>query len=180
MPRPTNKADLMSVGQQTFDKLWQFIEGMSDDHLNTDFNFTDEPGKKEAHWLRDKNLRDILIHLHEWHKLLLNWIKSNSTGQPADFLPAPYTWKTYGQMNVEFWTKHQQTELSQAEDMLKASHREVIAVVESFTNDELFTKKYYDWTGSTSIGVYCVSSLSSHYDWALKKLRAHVRKLNKK
>ena len=40
--------------------------------------------------------------------------------------------------------------------------------MEGFSNDELFTKGVYKWTGGTSLGSYFVSSTSSHYDWALK------------
>ena len=31
--------------------------------------------KKEAHWSRDKNVRDVLIHLYEWHQLMLKFPK---------------------------------------------------------------------------------------------------------
>ena len=47
--------------------------------------------------------------------------------------------------------------------------------MEVFSNDELFTKGIYKWTRGTSLGSYFVSSTSSHYDWALKKLKAHQK-----
>lgn len=65
--------------------------------------------KKEAHWKRDKNLQDVLIHLYEWHQLLLNWIHANQNGHRKPFIPAPYNRKTYGDLNAEFWKKHQST-----------------------------------------------------------------------
>ncbi|MFD1898932.1 ClbS/DfsB family four-helix bundle protein [Enterococcus termitis] len=37
--------------------------------------------KRKAHWLRDQNLRDVLIHLYEWHQLLLSWVISNQNGE---------------------------------------------------------------------------------------------------
>ncbi len=51
-------------------------------------------------------------------------------------------------------------------------------IIESFTNEELFTNKYFPWTGTTSVGSYCVSSTSSHYDWAIKKINKHKRSVN--
>jgi hypothetical protein len=30
-------------------------------------------------------------------------------GNHKPFLPEPYDWKTYGDMNVKFWEKHQTT-----------------------------------------------------------------------
>ena len=55
--------------------------------------------------MRDKNLRDVLIHLFEWHQLLLLWIESNLNNDQKPFLPLPYNWKTYGELNIEFWKK---------------------------------------------------------------------------
>ncbi|KEQ37045.1 hypothetical protein SK137_1046 [Streptococcus mitis] len=48
-------------------------------------------------------------------------------------------------------------------------------MIEVFSNDELFTKGVYKWTGGTSLGSYFISSTSSHYGWALKKLKAHQK-----
>ena len=53
-------------------------------------------------------------------------------------------------------------------------------LVDGFTNEELFTKNIFNWTGATTLGSYCVSSTSSHYDWAIKKLKAHRKNLKKK
>jgi hypothetical protein len=49
---------------------------------------------------------------------------------------------------------------------LARSHAKVLAIVERHTNAELFTKKRYAWTGSTSLGAYLVSATCSHYEWA--------------
>ena len=74
-----------------------------------------------------------------------------------------------------FGKKHQKTTLEEATRLLAQSHREVLELVEDFSTDELFTKGIYKWTGGTSLGSYFVSSTSSHYDWALKKLKAHQK-----
>jgi len=177
MARPTTKQELIEAANIGFDKLWTFIDAMSAESLNAEFDFAKDDKKKEAHWQRDKNLRDVLVHLYEWHQLILKWIKSNTAGKPADFLPKPYTWKTYGDMNVEIWKKHQNTPQSKAEKMLRKSHKDVVTLVSEFSDDALFTKQHFDWTGTTTLGSYCVSTLSSHYDWALKKLKAHVKNL---
>jgi hypothetical protein len=178
MARPKTKQELIEQSQVNFDKLWQVIDSMSTRALETEFDFDSDPKKKEAHWQRDKNLRDILIHLYEWHQLLLNWVNGNLCGKNTPFLPPPYNWITYGELNIQFWDKHQSTQLQQAKKMLKQSHAEAVDLVTTFTNDELFTKKFYDWTGTTTLGSYCVSALPSHYDWATKKLRAHIKQVS--
>ena len=175
MPRPKTKEELVLASKENYEKLNRFISQLSEDELQTPFDFSRDQKKKEVHWKRDKNLRDVLIHLYEWQKLLLTWIYSNQEGHERPFLPEPYNWKTYGEMNVAFWKKHQQTSLEEATRLLEQSHREVLELMEVFSNDELFTKGVYKWTGGTSLGSYFVSSTSSHYDWALKKLKAHQK-----
>ena len=177
MARPKSKPELLEAAEVQYSKLMSLIDSMSDIERNTPLYYGPDFNKKEAHWARDKNLRDILVHLYEWHQLLLNWASSNQAGDAQPFLPQPYSWKTYGDMNVEFWRKHQDTPYDEALQLVDGSHRKVIELVEDFSNDELFEKAYFHWTGTTTLGSYCVSATSSHYDWAIKKIRAHIRAL---
>ena len=178
MVRPQTKENLMIAAKENFEKLNTLISKMSDKELTTPFDFSKDEKKKEAHWKRDKNLRDVLIHLYEWHQLILNWVESNQKGEEKPFLPEPYNWRTYGNMNVEFWKKHQNTSLEDATKALQKSHKEVLKLAENFTNEELFSKKVYKWVGGSTLGSYFVSATSSHYDWAMKKLKAHQKNCN--
>ncbi len=173
MARATTKSDLLKTAAEQFEKLEQLIDSMTEHEQTATFNFGADFNKNEAHWQRDKNLRDVLIHLYEWHQLLLNWVESNQKGEAKPFLPAPYNWKTYGQMNVEFWRKHQSTSYEDSKKMLSSSHQQVIDLIEKFTNEELFEKQHFDWTGTSTLGAYCVSATASHYDWAMKKIKLH-------
>ncbi len=174
MARPQTKNELLKVAEEGFDKLMGLING-NEEMMCAPFSFNRETAGKEVHWKRDNNMRDVLTHLYEWHMLALEWIKANIRGETKRFLPAPYTWKTYGDMNVGFWEKHQNTNYDEALAMLRSSHREMIDIITMFSNEELFTKKYFTWTGSTTLGSYCVSATSSHYDWAIKKMKKHIK-----
>ena len=120
---------------------------------------------------QDKNARDLLMHLHAWHELLLGWYESNMAGREAAFLPEGYSWKTTPELNRDFWESYQEVPLDAALGMLEDSHEKVMAIVEKHTNEELFTKGYYKWTGATSLGQYLISATSSHYEWATKLLK---------
>ncbi len=172
MPRPRNKDYLVKAANEQYQKLNDLITSLTDQELNTEFDFSNDPKKTERHWSRDKNLRDIYVHLYEWHQLLLNWIKANENGREAQFIPAPYSWKTYGDMNVEFWQKHQHTGLKEAKDLFDKSHKEVMALLDKYSNEQLFGRGVYPWV-NTDLGSYFVSVMPSHYDWAMKKLKAH-------
>lgn len=175
MPRPKTKAELLTAAAENYEKLNRMIGAMSEKELNTPFDFSGDEKKKEAHWSRDKNLRDVLIHLYEWQELLLKWLPANLSGANVPFLPEPYNWKTYGEMNMEIWRKHQDTPLETATGLLKESHEQVMKLAEQFSDEELFTKKYYPWVGTSNLGSYFISVTSSHYDWAMKKLKAHKK-----
>ena len=175
MARPQTKENLMIAAKENFEKLNTLISKMTDKELTIPFDFSKDEKKKEAHWKRDKNLRDILIHLYEWHQLILNWVESNQKGEVKSFLPEPYNWRTYGDMNVEFWKKHQNTSLEDATRALEKSHKDVLELAEKFTNEELFSKNIYKWVGGSTLGSYFVSATSSHYDWAIKKLKTHQK-----
>jgi len=133
MSRPTIKADLIKAANEQSDNLWKLIDSMTEEEQNATFNFGDDflQKQKEAHWTRDKNLRDVLVHLS-----------------------TPY---------------------EQSKKMLQESHIKVMAMIEPFTNDELFAKKHFSWTGTSTLGSYCVSATSSHFDWAMKKIKKHIK-----
>ncbi len=179
MARPKTKSELLDAVKENFDKLFKTIDSFSKEEFNEEFDFSSNPKLTEAHWARDKNIKDLLIHLYEWHQLLINWVDKNKSGESVSFLPEPYTFKTYGEMNVKFFKKHKKTSYKEAVNMLNNSHKKVIKLIESFSDEELFTKKYFSWTGTTNLG-YCISSSSSHYDWAIKKLKKHRKILSDK
>ena len=175
MPRPITKTELIATANTNWDKMWKMIDTIPDGAQSVIFNFNGNPKLKEAHWTRDKNLRDVFIHLYEWHQLLLNWTAANFSGETKPFLPEPYNWKTYGDMNVEFWTKHQSTTYENSKSMLLESHGKIMELIEKLSDEELFEKKHFSWTGTTTLGSYFISVTASHYDWAIKKIKLHSK-----
>ena len=94
MARPTTKKDLIEASNSGYESLMAFIDSMTEQELATPFDFSGDEKKKEAHWQRDKNLRDVLVHLHEWQNLTLDWVPSNQKGEAKPFLPKPYNWNS--------------------------------------------------------------------------------------
>ncbi|MDR1148739.1 MAG: ClbS/DfsB family four-helix bundle protein, partial [Spirochaetaceae bacterium] len=77
MARATSKAELIAAANDQWSKMWKMIDAVPGGAQSVVFNFGDDPMLKEAHWGRDKNMRDVLVHLYEWHQLLLTWVKAN-------------------------------------------------------------------------------------------------------
>ena len=80
-------------------------------------------------------------------------------------------------MNVGFWKKHQATTYEEAEKLLRDSHGKVMDMIAEYSNEELFEKKHFSWTGTTNMGSYCISATSSHYEWAAKKIKMQIKAL---
>jgi len=166
MPRPTNKTDLLKAADAQFEKMWKLIDSMSTEEHTATFKFED----------RDKNLRDILVHLYEWHQMVKRWhLIGTIEGGIPDVPGKGYSWKTLPDLNLEIWKKYQDVTLEDSKKMLVESHKMNVALVESHTNEELFDKGFYKWTKSTNLGAYFVSSMPSHYEWAMTKIKKHLK-----
>lgn len=120
---------------------------------------------------QDKNARDVLMHLVRWHEMVIAWHDDNMAGKKTNFLPEGFNWRTTPELNFEFWNEYQSVSLDEAKRLVKDTHQRVMDIIKSHSNDDLFKKKVYDWTGSSSLGSYLVSATASHYDWAMKTLR---------
>ncbi|PTO34103.1 ClbS/DfsB family four-helix bundle protein [Enterococcus mundtii] len=179
--RPKSKEELLILAAENYEKLQQLIDSIPEEQREATFDFEEVflEKKKEAHWRRDQRIKDVLIHLYEWHCLLLKWVTDNQMGEAVPFLPEPYNWRTTAEMNRAFTKKHQSTTLQQATDWLNESHAEVMLLAKTFDDDQLFQKKQYSWVGNTTLGSYFVSATSSHYDWAIKKIKQSQKQKQK-
>ena len=161
MARPKSKSDLLELSNKNFQKLFDFIEEKS----------KEEQLKEFPKGTMNRNIRDVLAHLHDWHLMMLEWHKVGMSGEKPEMPAKGYTWKTTPELNKWIWEKHQNIELKKAKSLLKKSFKNVQKIIEKHSNEELFEKKRYKWTGSTSVGAYLISATSSHYDWAFKLIK---------
>lgn len=91
MARPTSKDELIVTSACAYGKLKEFIASMTGNELGIPLDSSTDKGKERVHWSRDKNSRDALTRLHEWHRLLLDWVGANISGKRRPFVPELYT-----------------------------------------------------------------------------------------
>jgi len=165
MPRPKTKEELVQASQSEYDALMRLVEPLPAE--------TTEISGVCGEW----NIKDVLAHLHAWHAMFLVWYERGMAGEKPE-MPAPgYTWKTTPDLNARIYQEHKNTPLAETLVRLSSSHAGVQKIIIKHSDAELFTKKRYGWTGSTSLGAYLVSTTSSHYDWAQKLIRKFVKTL---
>lgn len=166
MPRPTTRAQLLEAAESGFVALRSLIDDFPEGAACAEFAFED----------RDRNVRDVLWHLHVWHEMVIRWHREGTLEGGLPAVPGVgYTWKTLPALNQVIWEEAQSVDLSEARAAVEGSHVSVLVLISAHTDEELFTCGLYPWTKSTTLGAYFISATSSHYDWALKKLRKHKR-----
>jgi hypothetical protein len=154
MPRARTKQQLLDFGKAEFETLLKHVTELTEDQLTKKMVFD------------NRTTKDILAHLHAWHKLELSWYKEGMAGKKPE-IPAPgYTFKDAPALNEKLFQEYKAVVLQEVLSLLKKSHNEIIEIVQKHSDAELTTKKKYAWTGSTDMCSYFASALSSHYVWA--------------
>ena len=163
MGRPTNKEGLLSQSQHSFDALMAMVGSIAPAELA-------RPGANKE-W----SVKDVLAHLLAWHVMMEGWYADGMAGRKPQ-IPAPgYTWKTTPQLNDKIFREHEGDSATVVLKNLKASHARMHGLISRHSQAELFTKKKYAWTGTTSLGAYFIGSTSSHYDWAIDLIKRWLR-----
>ena len=174
MARAKTKEELLVTSELKYNTLDSLIKNNKEKFL---INFNFKVTGKEKHWLRDNNARDVLYHLYSWHQGLIAFIYSIKEGTNNPFLPSPYNWKNYHLLNQEYFQSAQEYTLDEVILMLKESHKNVMTLINTFLEEELFNKNVFVSTGTTTLASYCISSTSSHYVWAINKLKKHLKSI---
>lgn len=167
MPRPQSKDELIFLSQKNFDKLMGEVNAYPDEKRKQTF----PPPTL------NRNIKDVLAHLHQWHLMMLEWYRVGMKGQQPNIPAKGYTWKTLPELNRKIQEENKTLLLEEAIDLVRGSHKKIHKIMDQHTNEELFEKKRYKWTGSTSLGAYLISNTSSHYDWASKLIKKSFKNL---
>jgi len=165
MPKPNSKATLLQASQTNYGQLIDFIQNLDNDQKQQSF----------PEGTLNRNIRDVLGHLHHWHLMMIRWYIEGMQGIKPDMPAKGYTWKMTPELNINIWEDCQQESLATITEKLHASFEQLQQIIQSHTDEELFEKKRYPWTGSTSLGAYLISNTSSHYYWALQLIKKQLR-----
>ncbi len=161
MPRPKTKLELIQLSNYNFDKLFTYVNSFD----------KQEQLKEFPKGTMNRSIRDVLAHLHHWHLMVLNWYKIGMTGKKLEMPAKGYTWKTTPALNLEIWKKYSNSDLEIIKSNLQDSFSRIQKIINKHSEEELFEKKRYKWTGTTSLASYLISATSSHYYWAFQLIK---------
>jgi len=164
MPRPKTKRQLLDLSKDNYLKLTNTVDGLSPEHQQQEFPIG----------TLNRNIRDVLSHLHHWHTLMIGWEAVAVVGKKPTMPAAGYSWRTVPLLNIWINEQYRETSLNTARQQLDESYLVVRQLIEKYSEEELFTKKHFNWTGSTNLASYLISASSSHYEWARKLINKQL------
>ena len=163
MSRPKNRTELLDAAEAEFHSLLDTVALVPED-------LRAAPGACD-----DWSVKDLLAHLDAWHEMFLSWDAIGLAGGTPSMPTLDYTWAQIPALNQEIYERHRDDPWDQVVSRFTRSYQRVDEVIASYNNEDLFTKKRYPWTGSTSVGAYATSASSSHYVWAHKLIRKWLK-----
>ena len=121
---------------------------------------------------RDRNVRDVVAHLHAWHILLERWYSDGTAGGSPSIPADGYSWARLAELNEDLRQQWQDTTLAELLPLLGASHESLQAMVALHTDAELDDPAAYPWTRGTALGEFALECGGNHYAWARDTIAA--------
>lgn len=96
----------------------------------------------------DKTPAEILAYQLGWLHLVMGWDKAELEGR-AVCMPSPlYKWNQLGGLYHSFYTEYAAYSLSELRELLQETEQQWLVWTGTFTEEELFTQGFREWTGS--------------------------------
>jgi hypothetical protein len=117
------------------------------------------------------SVKDFLAHRAEWGDMMLRWYRESREGKRPAVPTEKYKWNQLKELNAEIYGRFADTPLAEVVDRFNRVQNELRAVIAQTTEDELFTKKHYAFTGTSDLATYFNSATAAHYRSAAKHIR---------
>lgn len=166
MAIPKTKNELLQQSHDNYRKLNELIDSFSEAEQLSEF----PPGTM------NRNIRDVLAHLHHWHLMFMNWYIVGMEGKKPEMPSKGYTWKDTKALNIKIWEDYRSHDIKDIKNLLDESYSELQSIINKHSDEELFEKRRFFWTGSSSLATYIRSNTSSHYNWAYNLIKKARRK----
>ena len=126
---------------------------------------------KTAEVTEGMSIKDFLAHRTEWGRMMIQWYKAAKAGTVPAVPSEKYKWNQLKELNAEIFERFKDDALDDVVAQFGAVHDELFAIIEGTDDNELFTKKYYEFTGSSDLVAYFNSATAAHYRSATKHIK---------
>ena len=108
---------------------------------------------KDVEVIDGMSVKDFVAHRTEWGRMMLDWYALAKTGEEPAVPARGYTWGQLPELNAVIHARFANAALADVEHEFVAVHDELFAVIDACSDDELFTKRYYSFTGLSLIHI---------------------------
>ena len=140
MPRPTSKKQLLSAAQASHAALEAFLSA----HKSSELTRT----HPKTGW----SVKDILAHLTAWEGMMRGWHETGLRGEKPVIPADGYTWAQLPALNARILKQFHNRSLARVLSDYRASYAATLALIETLSEADLFTRGRFTWTGSTTLG----------------------------
>jgi hypothetical protein len=154
MAKPTTKRQLLADIERERRALEQLLTTLAPERLTQ----PDIVG----HW----SVKDVLAHVSAWHQLCIGWYTTGVSNAQPDLPAKGFTWRQLAQLNQHIYEQYREQDLSSILEQFRLSCREIYQFIEGLSEEELFTRNRYAWTGKHALVSYITPNTSEHYRWA--------------
>ncbi|MCX6084793.1 MAG: isochorismatase family protein [Caldiserica bacterium] len=159
MPKPTNRQELLDEAQKEYEALKKKVAEFTPEEMV-------RPGVIGV-W----SIKDILAHLLEWQRMFMGWYEAGLRGEKPAVPARGYNWSQLPALNQDIYEWCRDAALDDVRSQLEASHRHMLEVAGSLSEEELFTARRHKWTGTSNMAAYVNSCTGAHYRWARTGIR---------
>lgn len=128
------------------------------------------PEAKTVEVIDGMSVKDFIAHRTEWGRMMLRWLADARAGKTPAVPAEGYTWGQLNELNAQIHDQFADITLDDAEGSFTEVHDELLTVIGACSEDELFTKKYYSFTGTSDLATYFTSATGGHYRSAYKHI----------
>lgn len=165
MARPTTKQEIYESIEVERSRLTEVVARLTDEQMEL-------PGACEI-W----SVKDILSHLTDWEQRCLRWYRAGLRGEIPKTPDEEYNWRQLPALNQEIYEKHKDHSLVEVREVFEESFKEIMAVIDRMTEEELFEPRQYAWTGNGLLRDFVNANTANHYRWASRLIRKFIRSL---
>ncbi len=126
-------------------------------------------------WGDDWNIRDLLAHLAEWHRMLLGWYRTGLDGGRPEMPASGYKWNQTPVLNRHIQERFREQSVEEAWADFETSYEEVFSLARELSEELLLESGHFAWTGKNHLTTYLGANTTSHYRTASKILQRWLR-----
>ncbi|WP_298959105.1 ClbS/DfsB family four-helix bundle protein [uncultured Roseibium sp.] len=119
--------------------------------------------------------KDIIGHRAHWIELYLGWFRDGRAGKEVFFPAKGYKWNETKRFNADLRQQQSGLTWDAARSMLESNHAELLALIESLSEEELYGGPMKGANNNWTAGRWAEAAGPSHYRSAAKYLRQRMR-----